>query len=109
MYLEIVHQLDDMLSPKLNDCTRQEKHAVGLFASLILSVLHLLMRICQEEINEASLRTKECKDMLQKFVKEWVTKFGGSVFGGRIMFRDKLPKYTEKELKVIYMNITVLR
>ena len=112
LYLEVVHQLGDVLFPRLTDCSIKEKHAVRLFASLILCILHLLKQICQKETEEASMRIKECKDKLQKFVKEWVVKsgvIGGSVFGAQIPYHDRAPRYTEKELKVIFMTITVLR
>ena len=104
LYLEGVHQLGDALSPKLTDCTIKEKQAVRLFASLILCILHLLKRICQEETEEAALKIEECRDKLQKFVRDWVIKagvIGGFLFGGHILHHDRVPKDTEKELKVI--------
>ena len=106
--LEAVHELGDVLSPRLNYYTLNEQQAVRLFASLILCLLHLLKRVCQEELEKAPMRIKECKDKLHKFVKDLVVKrtvIGGSVFGGEISSPDKLPKFTEKELKVFYMHI----
>ena len=111
LYLEAVHQLCDVLSPRLTYYSRKEKQTVRLFASLTLCILHFLKRVCQEELEESSMRIKECKDKLHKFVKDWVVKravIGGSVFGGDISSYDRLPKYTEKELKVNYVNMTVL-
>ena len=104
--LEAVHQLGDVLSPRLTYYTRKEQQAVRLFASLILCLLHLLKRVCQEELEKAPMRIKECKEKLHKFVKDLVMKckvIGGSMFGGEISFHEKLPKFTEKELKVFYM------
>ena len=111
LWLEVVHQLDGILSPKLTECTMKEKQAVRLFASLILSILHLLKQMCQEETDEASIRIKECKEKLQKFVKDWVVKhkvIGGSLFGGQMSYREKLPRDTNKELKVIFMKVTTM-
>ena len=113
LYFEVVQQLDDVLSPMLTCCNVDEKQAVILFASLLLCILHLLKRMCQEEPEEASMRIKECKDKLHKFVKGWVVKsgvIGGSVFGGQILLQhpDKPPKYTENELKVILINIILM-
>ena len=106
LYFQVIQQLDDVLSPMLTCCNANEKQAVILFASLILCILHLLKRMCQEEPKEASTRIKECKEKLNKFVKGWVVKsgvIGGSVFGGQISSEhpDKPPKNTENELKVI--------
>ena len=111
LYLEAVHELGDILSPRLTYYTVKEKQAVRLFASLTLCILHFLKRVCEEESEETSMRIKECKDKLRKFVKDWVVRYrviGGSVFGGDISYHDRLPKHTEKELKVIYIKITVL-
>ena len=102
-----MHQLCDVLFPRLNAYTYREKQAVRLFASLILCILHLLKSVCQEETDEASIRIMDCKDKLHEFVKGWVVKFGvigGSVFGGQIAskWHEQVPKFTEKELTVIF-------
>ena len=107
LYLQGMHQLCEVLFPRLNECTIREKQAVRLFASLILCILHLLKRVCQEETDEASIRIMECKDKLHEFVKGWVVKLGvigGSVFGGQIVskYREQAPKFTGKELTVIF-------
>ena len=110
LYFEVVHQLGDLLSSKLTDCTAKDKQAVRLFASLLLCMLHLLNKqTSQEEIEEVSVRIIQCRDNLQKFVKKWVVKsgvIGGSVFGARITSHDKLPQDTQKELKVTFVDIT---
>ena len=111
LYIEAVHQLHNVLSPQLIDYTVKETQAVRLFTSLILCILHLLKCVCKEESEEASMRIKEYKDKLQKFVKEWVLKYrvvGGSMFGREIAYYDKVPTYTQRELKVIYMYIGII-
>ena len=113
LYLEVVQQLDDVLSPRLSCCNVKEKRAVRLFASLILYILHLVKRVREEDLEEASMRIQECKFKLHEFVKGWVVKsgvIGGSVFGGQISLQhpDNPPKYTENELKVILINNIML-
>ena len=103
LYLKEARQLDAVLSARLTTYTKIETQAVRLFVSLISCILHLLKQIFYQETKEASMRIVECKDMLQQFVEDWITNnsvIGGFMFGGQVQSQGRLPKHTEKELKV---------
>ena len=111
LYLEGVEQLDHVLCARQTECSRKGKLSVRLFASLILYILHLLKQMGQEKLEEASKTITKCQKKLHKSVNEWVRHYGvigGNMFGLCIVTTDSVPYLTERELKVIFMNNSVL-